>query len=106
MAMASMLLLTQAPPAKAKGKTYSDVFSQALIELAEIEPNMVVITPATAEGSGVVKFGKQYPDRLFDVAICEQHAVTMAAGMAKAGLETGCFNLFHIFATSYGSSNS
>ncbi len=76
-----------AVPVKAKGKTYSDIFSQALIELAEIEPNMVVITPATAEGSGVVKFGKHYPDRLFDVAICEQHAVTMAAGIAKAGLK-------------------
>ncbi len=74
-------------PVKAKGKTYSDVFSQALIELAPIEPNMVVITPATAEGSGVVKFDKAYPERFFDVAICEQHAVTMAAGMAKAGLK-------------------
>ncbi len=77
----------KAQPAKATGKTYSEVFSQALIELAEVEPNMVVITPATAEGSGVVKFGKAYPDRFFDVAICEQHAVTMAAGMAKAGLK-------------------
>jgi 1-deoxy-D-xylulose-5-phosphate synthase len=74
-------------PAKPKAKTYSDVFSQALIELAELEPNMVAITPATAEGSGLVKFGKVYPDRFFDVAICEQHAVTMAAGMAKAGLK-------------------
>ena len=74
-------------PVKAKGKTYSEVFSEALIELAPVEPNMVVITPATAEGSGVVKFAKAYPDRFFDVAICEQHAVTMAAGMAKAGLK-------------------
>lgn len=48
---------------------------------------MVVITPATAEGSGVVKFGKKYPNRFFDVAICEQHAVTMAAAMAKTGLK-------------------
>ncbi len=74
-------------PPKAKAKTYSEVFSQALIDLAELEPNMVAITPATAEGSGLVKFGKEYPDRFFDVAICEQHAVTMAAGMAKAGLK-------------------
>jgi 1-deoxy-D-xylulose-5-phosphate synthase len=72
---------------KPKAKTYSDVFSQALIELAALEPNMVAITPATAEGSGLVKFGNQWPERLFDVAICEQHAVTMAAGMAKAGLK-------------------
>lgn len=70
-----------------KPKTYSEVFTQTLIELAETEPNLVAITPATAEGSGLVKFGKAYPERFFDVAICEQHAVTMAAGMAKAGLK-------------------
>lgn len=74
-------------PVKPKAKTYSDVFSQALIEIGAIEPNMVAITPATAEGSGLVKFGEVYPERFFDVAICEQHAVTMAAGMAKAGLK-------------------
>jgi 1-deoxy-D-xylulose-5-phosphate synthase len=77
----------KAQPVKAKGKTYSEVFSQALVELAPVELNMVVITPATAEGSDVVKFAKAYPDRFFDVAICEQHAVTMAAGMAKTGLK-------------------
>jgi 1-deoxy-D-xylulose-5-phosphate synthase len=76
-----------AQPAKAKAKTYSDVFTQSLIDIAEMEPNLVAITPATAEGSGLVKFGKAYPERFFDVAICEQHAVTMAAGMAKAGLK-------------------
>ena len=76
-----------AQPAKPKSKTYSEIFSQALIDVAELEPNMVAITPATAEGSGLVKFGKVYPERFFDVAICEQHAVTMAAGMAKSGLK-------------------
>jgi len=70
-----------------KARTYSEIFTQALIETAAVEPNMVAITPATAEGSGLVKFEVEYPDRFFDVAICEQHAVTMAAGMAKAGLK-------------------
>ncbi len=74
-------------PAKTKVKTYSDIFTQALIEIADQEPNMVAITPATAEGSGLVKFGTLFPERFFDVAICEQHAVTMAGGMAKAGLK-------------------
>jgi 1-deoxy-D-xylulose-5-phosphate synthase len=74
-------------PGKPKAKTYSDVFTQTLIETAKVEPNLVAITPATAEGSGLVKFENEYPDRFFDVAICEQHAVTMAAGMAKAGLK-------------------
>lgn len=73
--------------ARPKAKTYSDIFTQALIDVAAIEPNLVAITPATAEGSGLVKFGKAYPDRFFDVAICEQHAVTMAGGMAKVGLK-------------------
>ncbi len=72
---------------KPKAKTYSDIFTDTLIELAELEPNLVAITPATAEGSGLVKFGKVYPERFFDVAICEQHGVTMAAGMAKSGLK-------------------
>jgi 1-deoxy-D-xylulose-5-phosphate synthase len=76
-----------AQPAAPKAKTYSEVFTQALIETAAVEPNLVAITPATAEGSGLVKFESVYPERFFDVAICEQHAVTMAAGMAKSGLK-------------------
>lgn len=82
----SLEKLEPAVPVKPKAKTYSEAFTDALIEIAEIEPRLVAITPATAEGSGLVKFGKIFPDRFFDVAICEQHAVTMAAGMAKAGL--------------------
>lgn len=75
-----------AKPVK-KTQTYSHVFTDALIDIAPVEPDMVAITPATAEGSGLVKFSKVYPERFFDVAICEQHAVTMAAGMAKKGLK-------------------
>lgn len=71
---------------KNKAKTYSQVFTEALIEIAAIKPELVAITPATAEGSGLVQFGKKYPERFFDVAICEQHAATMAAGLAKSGL--------------------
>lgn len=82
----SLEKIEPASPEKPKAKSYSDAFTEALIEIAETEPNVVAITPATAEGSGLVKFGKIYPERFFDVAICEQHAVTMAAGMAKAGL--------------------
>ena len=75
-----------ATEAKPKAKTYSQVFTEALIDIARENENLVAITPATAEGSGLVQFGKTYPERFFDVAICEQHAVTMAAGLAKAGL--------------------
>ena len=75
------------PTASVKTPTYSDIFVQNLIEFNTIEPNMVALTPATAEGSGLVKFGNLFPNRFFDVAICEQHAVTCAAGMAKSGLK-------------------
>ena len=71
---------------KPKAKTYSQIFSEVLIEIAKEEPKLVAITPATAEGSGLVQFGKAFPERFFDVAICEQHAATMAAGLAKSGL--------------------
>jgi len=79
--------LREKTPEKTKSLTYSHVFTDSLIDLAESEPDLVAITPATAEGSGLVKFSKVYPERFFDVAICEQHAVTMAAGMAKSGLK-------------------
>jgi 1-deoxy-D-xylulose-5-phosphate synthase len=70
---------------KVKAKTYSQVFTEALIDIAREEPDLIAITPATAEGSGLVQFGKVFPDRFFDVAICEQHAATMAAALAKEG---------------------
>ncbi len=61
---------------------YQDVFGQWLCDAAALDSQLVGITPAMCEGSGMVAFAAQYPDRFFDVAIAEQHAVTLAAGMA------------------------
>ncbi|WP_099529817.1 1-deoxy-D-xylulose-5-phosphate synthase [Stenotrophomonas maltophilia] len=71
--------------AGAKKPTYTDVFSDWLCDAAAAEPRMYGITPAMREGSGLVRFSKEYPQRYFDVAIAEQHAVTLAAGMATQG---------------------
>jgi 1-deoxy-D-xylulose-5-phosphate synthase len=70
---------------KASGPTYSQVFGQWLCDMATLDPSVVGITPAMREGSGLVEFSKRFPDRYFDVAIAEQHAVTFAAGMACEG---------------------
>lgn len=72
------------------GKTppkYSDVFGEWLCDEAAQDERLLAITPAMCEGSGMVKFAKQFPKRFFDVAIAEQHAVTLAAGMACEGLK-------------------
>ncbi|WP_179989902.1 1-deoxy-D-xylulose-5-phosphate synthase [Acinetobacter sp. YH1901141] len=66
---------------------YSDVFGQWLCDQAEQDSRLLAITPAMCEGSGMVQFAKQFPERYFDVAIAEQHAVTLAAGMACEGLK-------------------
>ncbi|MEQ1580506.1 MAG: 1-deoxy-D-xylulose-5-phosphate synthase [Steroidobacteraceae bacterium] len=70
---------------KASGPTYSQVFGQWLCDMAAADPRIVGITPAMREGSGLVEFSRRYPDRYFDVAIAEQHAVTFAAGLACEG---------------------
>ena len=70
-----------------KPPKYQDVFGQWLCDTAEIDSRLAGITPAMCEGSGMVNFAKQYPDRYFDVAIAEQHAVTLAAGMACDGVK-------------------
>lgn len=73
-------------PKSAGGKpTFSAIFGQWLCDIAARDERVVGITPAMREGSGLVKFSQQYPDRYFDVAIAEQHAVTFAAGLAIAG---------------------
>ncbi len=71
--------------AGAKKPTYTDVFGDWLCDMAAADPKLLGITPAMREGSGLVRFSKEYPERYFDVAIAEQHAVTLAAGMACEG---------------------
>jgi 1-deoxy-D-xylulose-5-phosphate synthase len=71
---------------KVPGKpTYTDVFSDWLCDMAAADDRLYGITPAMREGSGLVRFSQEYPQRYFDVSIAEQHAVTLAAGMACEG---------------------
>ncbi|MBA1276746.1 MULTISPECIES: 1-deoxy-D-xylulose-5-phosphate synthase [Pseudomonadaceae] len=72
-------------PKKPSGPKYSNVFGQWLCDMAAADPRLTGITPAMKEGSDLVDFSERYPDRYFDVAIAEQHAVTLAAGMACEG---------------------
>ena len=72
---------------KASGPTYSQIFGQWLCDMAARDPRIIGVTPAMREGSGLVEFSKKFPDRYFDVAIAEQHAVTFAAGLAVEGLK-------------------
>ena len=65
--------------------TYTQVFGDWLCDMAAAEPRLMGITPAMREGSGLVRFSQEFPERYFDTAIAEQHAVTLAAGMACEG---------------------
>ncbi|MDP7553115.1 MAG: 1-deoxy-D-xylulose-5-phosphate synthase [Candidatus Thioglobus sp.] len=78
-----------APPTSSKNKypSYSKVFGKWLCNMAEKDTRLIGITPAMCEGSGMVQFSENYPERYFDVAIAEQHAVTLAGGMATKGLK-------------------
>ncbi|HYG31725.1 MAG TPA: 1-deoxy-D-xylulose-5-phosphate synthase [Methylophilaceae bacterium] len=73
--------------AAAKTKTYTEVFSDWLLDMAAKDERLVGITPAMSDGSGLTAFAEQYPDRFFDVGIAEQHALTFAGGMACDGLK-------------------
>jgi 1-deoxy-D-xylulose-5-phosphate synthase len=75
---------SHAPAAIAK-QTYSNVFSDWLCDMAEVDERLMGITPAMREGSDMIRFSERYPKRYFDVAIAEQHAVTLAGGMACEG---------------------
>jgi len=66
--------------------TYTQVFSQWLCDMAATDEHLIGVTPAMCEGSGLVEFQQQFPDRFYDVGIAEQHAVTFAAGLAISGL--------------------
>ncbi len=70
---------------KVSGPSYTQIFGQWLCDMAEQCPDLVAITPAMCDGSGLNDFSEQYPDRYFDVGIAEQHAVTLAAGIACEG---------------------
>ena len=67
---------------KIKQKKYQDIFGEWIIDMAQISDDLIGITPAMREGSGLVEFSKKFPDRYFDVAIAEQHSVTFAAGLS------------------------
>ncbi len=73
------------PAPAVKKLSYTEVFGQWLCDMAATDPGLLAITPAMREGSGMVEFQQQYPDRYFDVGIAEQHSVTLAAGMACEG---------------------
>jgi len=73
--------------AATKAATYSEVFGDWLCDMAAADPQLVAITPAMREGSGMVRFSQEFPERYFDVAIAEQHAVTLAAGLACEGVK-------------------
>ena len=68
-------------------KTYTEVFGDWLCDMAKADKRLVGITPAMREGSGMVRFDKEYPDRYFDVGIAEQHSVTFGAGLACEGMK-------------------
>ena len=67
---------------KSNQKKYQDVFGDWIVDMANSDEKLIAITPAMREGSGLVKFSEKFPDRYYDVAIAEQHAVTFAAGIA------------------------
>lgn len=74
-------------PIKSSSKTFSEIFGESLIKLAEEDYRIVAITAAMKEGTGLEQFSKKFPERFYDVGIAEQHAVTFAAGLALQGVK-------------------
>ena len=81
----SLSKIEKTPPRKSNLPSYSNVFGEWLCDMAVRDELLVGITPAMREGSDLVRFSEEFPDRYFDVAIAEQHAVTLAAGLAAQG---------------------
>ncbi len=79
-------LATGKPLRESKIPTYTEVFGEALVRLARSDPRIVAITAAMPDGTGLKAFARVFPERFFDVGIAEQHAVTLAAGLARAGM--------------------
>ncbi|MGN0355945.1 MAG: 1-deoxy-D-xylulose-5-phosphate synthase [Muricoprocola sp.] len=77
---------TGVPKKKKEKSNYTDVFSTVMMKMGEREPNVVAVTAAMPDGTGLKRFQNLYPERFFDVGIAEQHAVTFSAGMAASGL--------------------
>lgn len=73
--------------AKSAEKSYTDVFGETLVQLAEEDPKIIAITAAMPDGTGLTQFSQRFPDRFFDVGIAEQHAMTFAAGLAADGFK-------------------
>jgi len=77
--------IIQSAPGKVPSPTYTQVFGQWICDMAALDPRLIAITPAMREGSGLVEFEERFPSRYVDVGIAEQHAVTLAAGLACEG---------------------
>ncbi len=78
---------TGEPLVNATSPTYSEVFGQTVVELARKDPQIIAITAAMREGTGLSQFAREFPDRFYDVGIAEQHAVNFAAGLALSGFK-------------------
>ncbi|MGA7086807.1 MAG: 1-deoxy-D-xylulose-5-phosphate synthase [Candidatus Dormiibacterota bacterium] len=78
--------ITTGKPTGVSRASYTDIFEDVLLQLAEDDPKLVAITAAMASSTGLLKFSERFPDRFYDVGIAEQHAVTFAAGLAMGGL--------------------
>ena len=82
----SPFIIESGEPKKVKNKDYSKVFGDKLVELAKSNEKIVAVTASMKDGTGLRRFSQEFPYRIFDVGIAEQHAITMAAGMAKEGM--------------------